>query len=219
MDPVSRYGFADCLLLCMQFPACGDVEYPRHPKGKNNGYAFIRQGIQKVWFYYDSRFALPVQIMFWGNILFPAMTLLWSVLCLIKKKKASDSTLLSGLLVCSVLNACTAASVPALTKEYYLALGSGTIHQYLVFVLMDLLFFICPLPCRQLPFGLEREIVQTQIPPGSSFLFWTDFIEAEYNQQDHDSYLYNLSACCFSVHCGPHFGELGFRLSGYTLYV
>lgn len=103
----------------------------------------VLTGIQKVWFYYDSRFALPVQIMFWGNILFPAMTLLWSVLCMIKKKKASDSTLLSGLLVCSVLNACTAASVPALTKEYYLALGSGTIHQYLVFVLMDLLFFIC----------------------------------------------------------------------------
>ena len=25
----------------------------------------------KVWFYYDSRFAMPVQIMFWGNIILP----------------------------------------------------------------------------------------------------------------------------------------------------
>ena len=28
-------------------------------------------GVQKVWFYYDSRFALPVQVMFWGNIVLP----------------------------------------------------------------------------------------------------------------------------------------------------
>ena len=33
-------------------------------------------GVQKVLFYWDSRFALPVQFMFWGNILFPAMSCL-----------------------------------------------------------------------------------------------------------------------------------------------
>ena len=32
-------------------------------------------GVQKVWFYYDGRFAMPVQIMFWGNIILPAATL------------------------------------------------------------------------------------------------------------------------------------------------
>ena len=49
-------------------------------------WAFIT-GIQKVWFYYDSRFVLPVQLMYWGNILFPLLTLLWSAFCLIKKGK------------------------------------------------------------------------------------------------------------------------------------
>lgn len=36
-----------------------------------------------------------------------------------------------------------AASVPALTSRYYLALGAGAINQYLLFLLIDLLFFIC----------------------------------------------------------------------------
>ena len=102
-------------------------------------------GVQKAWFYYDSRFAMPVQIMFWGNIMIPAITLLWSVLWLIRKKKSEFSKLVFGLLICAVLNACIAASVPALINQYYLPLGAGTINQYLLFVLVDLIFFICSL--------------------------------------------------------------------------
>ena len=102
-------------------------------------------GVQKVWFYYDSRFAMPVQIMFWGNIALPAATLLWPILWLIRKKKQSFSKCILGLLICSALNACIAASVPALTNHYYLPLGAGTVNQYLLFVLVDLIFFICSL--------------------------------------------------------------------------
>lgn len=98
-------------------------------------------GIRKVWFYYDPRFAFPVQLMFWGNILFPLLTLLWSIFCIIRKKKRE--CFITGLLICSVLNAFIAASVAALTNKYYLPLGSGTLNQYLFFVLVDLLFFIC----------------------------------------------------------------------------
>lgn len=105
-------------------------------------WAFVT-GIQKIRFYYDPRFALPVQLMFWGNILFPLLTLLWSIFCLIKKKKRV--CFITGLLICSVLNAFIAASVAALTNEYYLPLGGGTLNQYLLFVLIDLLFFICAL--------------------------------------------------------------------------
>ena len=47
------------------------------------------------------------------------------------------------MLICSVLNAFTAASVAALTNKYYLSLGGGTLNQYLLFVVIDLLFFIC----------------------------------------------------------------------------
>lgn len=99
-------------------------------------------GIQKVYFYYDSRFAVPVQIMFWGNILLPAATLFWFVLWL-ARKKTGYNTLVLGLLVCSGLNAFMAAAVPALTNQYDLSLGMGTINQYLLFLLVDLLFFIC----------------------------------------------------------------------------
>ena len=107
-------------------------------------WAFIT-GINKVVFYYDSRFALPVKIMFWGNIFFPAATLLWSVWRLIVKKKAGFYTLLPALLGFSVLNAFMTASVPLLTNKYYLSWGTGTINQYMTFILIDLLFFICAL--------------------------------------------------------------------------
>ena len=102
-------------------------------------------GVQKAWFYYDSRFAMPVQIMFWGNIMIPAITLLWSVLWLIRKKKSEFAKLVFGLLICAVLNACVAASVPALINQHYLPLGAGTVNQYLLFILVDLIFSICSL--------------------------------------------------------------------------
>ena len=102
-------------------------------------------GIQKVWFYYDSCFALPVKVMFWGNIILPAAALLWSVWWLIRRKKYGFSKWILGLFICSALNACIAASVPAFINHYYLPLGAGTINQYLLFVLVDLIFFICSL--------------------------------------------------------------------------
>ena len=102
-------------------------------------------GVQKVWFYYDSRFALPVKVMFWGNIILPAAALLWSVWWLIRRKKYGFSKWILGLFICSALNACIAASVPALINRYYLPLGAGTVNQYLLFVLVDLIFFICSL--------------------------------------------------------------------------
>ena len=102
-------------------------------------------GVQKVWFYYDSRFAMPVQIMFWGNIILPAATLFWSVLWILRKKKSGFPKFIFGLLICSALNVCIAASVPALINRYYLPLGAGTVNQYLLFILVDLIFFICSL--------------------------------------------------------------------------
>ncbi len=102
-------------------------------------------GISKAVFYYDSRFALPVKIMFWGNIFVPAATLLWSLWRLIAKRKAVFYTSLPVLLGFSVLNAFMAASVPLFTNKYYLSWGTGTINQYMMFILIDLLFFICAL--------------------------------------------------------------------------
>ena len=102
-------------------------------------------GVQKVWFYYDSRFAAPVQIMFWGNIIIPAVALLWSVLWLIRKKKTGFPQFIFGLMICAALNVCAAAGVPSLVNQYYLPLGAGTVNQYMLFILADLVFFICSL--------------------------------------------------------------------------
>lgn len=102
-------------------------------------------GVQKVIFYWDSRFALPVQLMFWGNILLPVLSLLWPVLWVLRRRRGGPSTLLLGLLLCALLNTIAAASVPALNSRYLLALGGGSVNQYLLFVLVDLIFMICAL--------------------------------------------------------------------------
>lgn len=102
-------------------------------------------GVQKVLFYWDSRFALPVQLMFWGNILFPAISLLWPVLWALCRKKGGFPVLLSGLLISAFLNTLAAASVPVLNSRYFLGLGGGAVNQYLLFVLVDLIFLICAL--------------------------------------------------------------------------
>ncbi len=105
----------------------------------------LAAGVQKIRFYYDSRFAVPVRIMFWGNIVCPAITLFLTVLWLLRKKKGGFSGLVCGLLVCSVLCAGAAAGVPVLIHRYALPMGSGTTNQYLLFILADLIFSICSL--------------------------------------------------------------------------
>lgn len=99
-------------------------------------------GIEKRYYYSDARFPLPVHIMFWGNILFPVVTLLLSVIWFISKQRKRD-ILLAGLLVCALLQILSAASVPAVQNQYYLAMGTGTVNQYMMFVLGNLLFVIC----------------------------------------------------------------------------
>ncbi|MCM1050137.1 MAG: FtsX-like permease family protein [Clostridiales bacterium] len=104
--------------------------------------AFIT-GIRNVWFYYDSRYVLTVRLMYADNIIFPAITLIWSVWRLIGRKKSDFNKFVFGLLICAVLNACIAAVVPSLINRYYLPLGSGAINQYLLFILAYLIFSIC----------------------------------------------------------------------------
>lgn len=99
----------------------------------------------KACLYYDRRYALSVQAMFWGNVVAPAVILLWLGVWFARRKRAGVQALLSGLLILSVPNVAMAASVPALMRKYYLPLGTGMINQYMLFVLADLLFFICAL--------------------------------------------------------------------------
>ena len=100
-------------------------------------------GIQKLYFYYDSRYTLPVQIVLWGNALLPVMILAGSGVWWLRRKRAGFQKLISGLLLCSVLLAALAAGVPVLVHEFMIPLGAGTVNQYLLFILADLLYGIC----------------------------------------------------------------------------
>lgn len=103
----------------------------------------LETGIQKMAYFYDSRLATPIHILFWGNILFPALNFFWVLIWLFKKKVWTIRTLLSGLLVCAVPVLCFAALVPIFQNKYYLSLGADTINQYLLFAVVDLIFLIC----------------------------------------------------------------------------
>lgn len=114
-------------------------------------------GIRKMYYYFDSRFALPVHFLFWGNILIPAGILLWPGVWICRKYIVHRSgkglggkngnrdrfpALVSGLLVCSVLNALISAWTPAMRNRYFLTLGNGALDEYVLFALASLLFFI-----------------------------------------------------------------------------
>lgn len=125
-------------------------------------------GIRKMYYYFDSRFAAPVHVMFWGSILLPAATLLWPVVwrfvcgrrtCTGRRRKAGHPAaghvrkdggksgfpvLIFGLLICAVCCAFMTADIPVMQNRYYLTLGGeGALDQYMMFLLANLLFVIC----------------------------------------------------------------------------
>lgn len=113
-------------------------------------------GVRKYYFYYDSRFELPVKIMFWGNILLPAITLLVPVIWRFFVRKIPGGRIDGGrygrlgfpalvvaLLICAAFNAICASGVPSIQNQYNIVLGTDAADEYIIFVLADLLFFIC----------------------------------------------------------------------------
>lgn len=100
-------------------------------------------GVQIFRFYYDSRFPLPVQMLFFSSLALPIITLCWSGYCRLRKNTSSPVFWVRGLFLCAIVNTICAASVPALTKTYTLPFHDGILKQYLLFLLVDLLFCIC----------------------------------------------------------------------------
>ena len=103
-------------------------------------------GIQAARLYYDVRLAFPVRIMLLGNIIFPAVVSVWTAYRTALrrgKKKDGFQRLISGLLLCAVLNTFAAAGVPVMTRMYDLPVSGGMLSRYMLFILLDLLFFIC----------------------------------------------------------------------------
>lgn len=65
----------------------------------------LEVGAVKYHFYFDPRYPLPVKLMYWGNVLFPAVTLLWAIAVSFLHRKIGFSPYLCGLLAGAVLTA------------------------------------------------------------------------------------------------------------------
>lgn len=102
----------------------------------------LEVGVVKYHFYFDSRYPLPVKFMYWGNILFPALTLLWGITGAFLRRKTGFSRYLFGLLVGAVLTAIPIFSIAKLEKIYFLGFDTPTLNQYLMFGVADILFVI-----------------------------------------------------------------------------
>ena len=100
-------------------------------------------GISKMYFYDDPRFPVPVHIMFLGNIIAPAVSFLLSVVWCIVRKKWSFNRYILAASILSLVNVGFAASVPAIQSTYMLASGAGTLNSYMMFLLVDVAFWIC----------------------------------------------------------------------------
>ena len=99
-------------------------------------------GILKYHFYFDPRHPLPVKLMYWGNILLPALTLLWGMVSLVFHKKIGQGKRVLGFLIGAILTTIPAMSIPGLERTYFLGFDTPTQSQYLTFVIVDILFII-----------------------------------------------------------------------------
>ena len=100
-------------------------------------------GGRMLYYYGDSRLPLPVQLMFWANILVPACLPVWTAVWFLHRRKGGLPALVLGLTTGALFCALAAASVPVMQRQYALAFGAGGVNQALTFLLADLLFLLC----------------------------------------------------------------------------
>lgn len=101
------------------------------------------QGVRLLARYGDSRLALPVQVMFWANILAPAGLPVWAGVWVARRRKWHFPVLVPGLTAGDLLCILSAVSLPVLQRRYMLGLGAEWVNRWLVFLLADLLFLLC----------------------------------------------------------------------------
>lgn len=102
----------------------------------------VESGIVNYELYFDNRHPLPVKLMYWGNVLFPILTLAWKVAAYFLKRKKDDISHIGGILVGAICTAVPAFSIPMLENTYFLGFDTPTQNKYLLFVITDILFII-----------------------------------------------------------------------------
>ena len=126
-----------------------------------------------------------------------------------------------GLFLCSALNVCIAASVPALINQYYLPLGAGTINQYLLFVLVDLIFFICSLIYLASSFLAAWKEKSPEHRYKGENLFFFGQVLSKLNTTSKTMTLISVTLvlAMFLFIAAPILTGWAFGLSGYTVHV
>lgn len=100
-------------------------------------------GISKMYYYFDPRFPIPVHIVFWGNIITPAISILLGAIWCLKYRKYKFNHYIIEMAILSLINIVFAACVPITQRIYYISSGAGTLNSYLLFLLVDISFWIC----------------------------------------------------------------------------
>lgn len=109
---------------------------------------------------------------------------------------------------------------PQIQSKYYVALGTGNLNQYLIFILADLIFLICGVIylASSLLVAWKENLWRINTKGRTSFL-WADYFKITDYNQNHDIDLPYAGAFHFPVYCGTGIDWMGFWLSGYSFYV
>lgn len=105
--------------------------------------AMTATGVSQVYYYYDARFPMPVRVMYWGNIVAPAISLmtafLYAPLC-IRRGKFRQYLVAAAIL--AAVNTVFAACVHMLHQTYYLVGEEYTMRRYLMYIFFDVTFMV-----------------------------------------------------------------------------
>lgn len=93
--------------------------------------------------YYDLRYPFVPQLFYWGNLLLPLVGLGAGLSYLIRRKALSFPRFLGLLAVLAALHAGFAAAAPGVKLTYWIPLSQENLNLYLLFLLLDLVFFLC----------------------------------------------------------------------------
>ena len=103
----------------------------------------VYSGVTKAYYYYDTRYAFVVKLMFVGNILAPAAALLSVFIWMVKRKCWGFIGLCRILLATLLPVVAFAAMVPGCQTKYYLPMGQGNLNAYMMFLVGGMCFFVC----------------------------------------------------------------------------
>lgn len=104
------------------------------------------QGVTNIGAYYDSRLALPVRIMYWGNVLAPAalplLALVYAAFRVFKRPVAINAFVISLTIFC-LPAIYFAAIIVGNARKYLLPISNDITNAYLMFAGAYLIFIVC----------------------------------------------------------------------------